>query len=63
MFWFFGLDACGILAARPGTKPAPHTLEGDVLTTRPPERFPYVFFVFLFQSEHTFPETPLHTTP
>ena len=42
-FVFFGLKACGSLAARPGTKPAPHTLEGEV------SKFPYVFVVFLFQ--------------
>ena len=46
---FFGLEACGSLAAQPGTKPAPHTLEGEVLTTRPPGKFPRVFVVFLFQ--------------
>ena len=33
MFWFFGPEACGILAPRPGIKPAPPALEGEVLTT------------------------------
>ena len=28
--------ACGILAPRPGIKPAPPTLEGEVFTTGPP---------------------------
>ena len=28
MFWFFGCDACGILAPRPGIEPAPPALEG-----------------------------------
>ena len=34
MFWFFGLEAWGILAPWPGIKPAPPALEGEVLTTR-----------------------------
>ena len=34
--WFFGRDACGILVPRPGIKPAPPALEGEVLTTEPP---------------------------
>ena len=33
MFWFFGCEACGILAPWPGIEPAPPTLEGEVLTT------------------------------
>ena len=33
MFWFFGREACGILAPRPGIEPAPPALEGEVLTT------------------------------
>ena len=36
MFWFFGQEACGILAPRPGIKPAPTALEDEVLTTGPP---------------------------
>ena len=36
MFWFFGPEACGILAPWPGIKPAPPALEGEVLTTGPP---------------------------
>ena len=36
MFWFFGREACGILAPGPGIKPAPPALEGEVLTTGPP---------------------------
>ena len=35
MFWFFGHEACGILALQPGIKPAPPTLEGEVSTTAP----------------------------
>ena len=30
MFWFFGLEACGILAALPGTEPARPAFEGGV---------------------------------
>ena len=36
MFWFFGHEACAILAPRPGIEPAPPALEGEVLTTGPP---------------------------
>ena len=36
MFWFFGREACGILAPWPGIKPSPSALEGEVLTTGPP---------------------------
>ena len=32
MFWYFGREACGILAPRPGIEPAPSALEGEVLT-------------------------------
>ena len=32
-FWFFGHEACGILATRPGIEPTPPALEGKVLTT------------------------------
>ena len=35
MFWFFGHEACGILAPRPEIKPAPPALEGEVLITGP----------------------------
>ena len=36
MFWFFGREACGMLAPRPGIEPTPPALEGKVLTTGPP---------------------------
>ena len=36
MFWFFGHEACGILAAQPGIEPAAPALEGEVLTIGPP---------------------------
>ena len=37
---FFGREACGILAAQPGVKPASPTLEGEVLTTGPAGKSP-----------------------
>ena len=48
MFWFFGREACGILAPQPAIEPTPPALEGEVLTTGLPgkslfllsERFP-----------------------
>ena len=39
MFWFFGHEACGILARRPGIKPAPPALEGEVPL--------FLFFIFI----------------
>ena len=36
MFWFFGLESCGISFLRSGIEPAPPALEGQVLTTGPP---------------------------
>ena len=33
-FVFFGPEAYGILAPKPGIEPAPSALEGEVLTTR-----------------------------
>ena len=35
-FFFFGHEACRILAPRPGIEPTPPALEGEVLTTGPP---------------------------
>ena len=35
MFWFFGREACGILAPKPGIEPSLPTLEGKVSTTGP----------------------------
>ena len=36
LFWFFGHEACGVLAPRSGIEPAPLALEGEVLATGPP---------------------------
>ena len=38
MFWFSGHEACGVLAPWPGIEPLPPALEGEVLTTEPPEK-------------------------
>ena len=46
MFWFFGPEACGILAPRPGIEPAPPALEGEVLTTGPPGKSPGIWFLW-----------------
>ena len=46
MFWFFGHEACGIWAPRPGIKPRPLQLEGEVLTTGPLGKSPGYFLVF-----------------
>ena len=39
-FVFFDHQACGLLAARPGTKSTPSALEGELFTTGPPGKFP-----------------------
>ena len=51
MFWFFGHEACGILATWRGSEPALPSLEGEVLTTGPPGKSPRVNI--LKQKEHT----------
>ena len=40
MFQIFGHEACEILAPQPGIKPTPPALEGEVLTTGLPGKFP-----------------------
>ena len=40
MFWFFGHEACGILAPQLGTEPTPPALEGEDSTTGPPGTSP-----------------------
>ena len=42
MFWFFGHEACGILASWPGIEPEPVAWEGKILTTEPPGKSPPV---------------------
>ena len=41
VFFFFGHEACGILAPRQGIKPTTPVLEGKILTTGPPGKSPY----------------------
>ena len=38
MLWYFGHEACGILALQPGIEPVLPALEDEVLTTGPPEK-------------------------
>ena len=40
MFFFFGCEACGIIAPQPGIELAPAALEGKVLTTGLPGKSP-----------------------
>ena len=47
MFWFFGCEACGILAPPPRIEPAPPALEGEVLTTGQPGNSPQEPFLNL----------------
>ena len=47
-FFFFGLEACGILALWPGIKPTFHILEGDLLNTRLPGKSPDELFYAVF---------------
>ena len=44
MFWFFGCEACSILASQPGVEPTPLMLMDKVITTEPSGK--YVFFIF-----------------
>ena len=41
-------DACGMLLPRPGIEPSSHTLQGELLTTGPPEKSLFVFQIHLF---------------
>lgn len=38
MFWFFGQEACTVLAPRPGIEPTRPTVEGEILSTGPPRK-------------------------
>ena len=44
IFWFFGQEACEILAPQPGVKPTTSALEGKVLNTGLPRKVPQMFF-------------------
>ena len=47
VFWFFGREACGIPAPRPGIEPAPPALEGEVPTTGPPGKSQFSILLYL----------------
>ena len=47
-FFFFGQEACGILAPQPGIETTPPVLEGEVLTTGPPGKSLCLSFVRTF---------------
>ena len=61
LFWFFAREACGIPAPRPGTEPAPPTLEGEILTTGLPGKsrelcfILYVSLLFFFTALSHYP--------
>ena len=42
-FFFFGQEACGILAPRARIEPAPPALESEILTPGPPGKSPQSF--------------------
>ena len=48
VFWFFGREACGILAPRPGIEATPLALEGEVLTTGLPGKSHVMYFELIF---------------
>ena len=48
MFWFFGHEACEILAPQPGIEPAAPALEGEVLTTGLPGKSHMYLFELQF---------------
>ena len=52
VLFFFGEEACGILTPQPGIEHTPPILEGEVLTTGPPEKSPLnrVLGLIWFQS-------------
>ena len=56
MFWFFGREACGILAPRPGIEPAPPALQGKVFNNGPPGKSLILLVLFngyiVFHSMH-----------
>ena len=47
MFWFFGHEACGILAPIPGVEPTPPALKGEVFTVDC-QGSPFFFFLNSF---------------
>ena len=51
MFWFFGHEACGILAPHLGIKPALSALKSEVLTTRLPRKSVYIILISFLSSQ------------
>ena len=51
MSWFFGHEARGIFAYQAGIQPAPPALEGEVLTTEPPEKFQFYNVILKLKSQ------------
>ena len=49
MFWFFGHEACGILAPRLGIEPTLPALEGEISTTGPPGKSLTISFLDVWQ--------------
>ena len=43
MFWFFGQEACGILAPRPGVETTPPASEGEISITGPLGKSPLAY--------------------
>ena len=53
MLWFFGYEACGVLAPQPGIKPIPSALEGIVLTLGLSRHsFTHRFLKYQFLNKH-----------
>ena len=48
MFCFFGREACGILAPRPGSELTLPALEGEVLTTGLPGKSSLCYFIISY---------------
>ena len=53
MLFFFGHEACGILAPWPRTEPAPPELEGkETLNHRTTREVPFMSFFFTYGDSH-----------
>ena len=57
LFWFFGHEACGILAPQPGMGPVPPASEDKVLTTGPPGKSPTLIYL-IWQPQWPFSFSP-----
>jgi len=64
LFLFYvGHEACGIIAPQPGIEPAPPALEGKVLTTGPPGKFPPPPKINLSLKNHFISVKHFHSIP